>query len=328
MPQRSSHGTLFTMSSSFSRFIIVDGHAVLYRAFHAFPDLSTPEGQPINAVYGFTRILLAALRDQKPDYVAVAFDHKMPTLRSQEYAQYKAQRAPMPDSLKSQIPIVKEVVAALNIPQFELEGYEADDLIGTITKNCLADQIKQPLLTVVITGDKDMFQLVDDCTHVWMPARGKFGSDTEYDRDGVIEKMQVTPEQIVDLKALMGDSSDNIPGVPGIGQKTAVTLIKKFGTVAALFQKLDELEATGATDDVIKGAVRTKLLAGRDSAYLSQKLATIDRDLAIKFKLQACKVSDYDKQAVYTLFERLGFKSLMSILPRDSFESSVQTALF
>jgi len=317
------------MPSNIERFILLDGHAILYRAFHAFPpELSTREGQPINAVYGFTRILLAALRDQAPDYVAVAFDHKDKTHRATEYAEYKAQRAPMPDNLISQIPIVKDVVRALNIPQFELAGFEADDLIGTITKQLADPQDELELLTLVITGDKDLFQLVDQYTHVWMPGRGKFSRDTEYDAAGVAKKMSVTPEQIVDLKALMGDASDNIPGVKGIGQKTATTLMQKFGTLEALYARLDELEAAGADDELIKGAVRKKLLEGRASAYLSQKLATIDRQVAMEFKLEKCVVTDYDKSAVYALFEQLGFASLMELLPRDKFESEVQNALF
>ena len=314
------------MSSEKSRFILVDGHAVLYRAFHAFPELSTPDGQPINAVYGFTRILLAALRDQQPDYVAVTFDHKMPTLRSKEYAEYKAQRPPMPESLQTQIPLVKEVVTALNMPQFELEGYEADDLIGTITQQLITD--KAEVLTVIISGDKDLFQLVDDHTHVWLPARGKFASDVEYDHDQVITKMGVRPDQVVDLKALMGDSSDNIPGVPGIGQKTAVTLLQEFGSLDALYAEVDKVVASEVPHPLIKGAVKTKLVAGKELAYLSQKLATINRGVPITFQLSDCTVTDYNKQAVYTLFERFGFKSLMSQLPSDAFETEVQGALF
>lgn len=320
------------MPSNIERFIILDGHAILYRAFHAFPpELSTTEGQPINAVYGFTRILLAAVRDQAPDYIAVAFDHKDKTLRAEEYEEYKAQREPMPDTLKSQIPIVKDVVTALNIPQFELSGFEADDLIGTITKQLADEQEKKgerELLTIVITGDKDLFQLVDEYTHIWMPARGKFGRDTEYDAAGVLKKMQVTPEQIVDLKALMGDSSDNIPGVKGIGAKTAAALIERFGSLDTIYKKLDELETQNEDDDLIKGAVRKKLLAGRDAAYMSQKLATIDREVKLDFILEKCVVTDYDKGKVYELFETLGFKSLMELLPRDKFESEVQNALF
>lgn len=308
------------------RFVIFDGHALIYRAYHAFPGLSTSEGVLVNAVYGFSRILLTVLRDIHPDFVAVAFDHKGPTLRSQSYADYKAHRPEMPDDLKPQIQLVKEVVSALNIPQFELTGYEADDLIGTVTEKLDAEK---DFLSIVVTGDKDLFQLVTDRTHVWMPGRGKNkGEDTEYDIEGVVKKMGVRPDQIVDLKALMGDASDNIPGVAGIGSKTAATLITTFESLDGVYKKVEELSASQEKDPVIKGAVFTKLIAGRENAYMSQKLATIDRNVPIDFTLEPCSVSSYEKEKVSQLFEKLDFKSLISLLPKDEFELGIQDALF
>lgn len=308
------------------RFVIFDGHALIYRAYHAFPGLSTSEGVLVNAVYGFARILLTALRELDPQYVAVAFDHKSPTKRSQTFEDYKAHRPEMPDDLKPQIEIVKQVVDALNIPRFELAGYEADDLIGTITKQLSVDDV----LSIVVTGDKDLFQLVDDDkVHVWMPARGKQkGEDTEYDDAGVLKKMGVRPDQIVDLKSLMGDASDNIPGVKGIGAKTAAALITNFETLDAVYEKVAQLQESEETDPIIKGAVLTKLVAGKENAYLSQELARIDRDVPIEFELEPCSVASYDKEKVSELFEKLQFNSLISLLPKDEFELGIQDALF
>lgn len=308
------------------RFVIFDGHALIYRAYHAFPGLSTSEGVLVNAVYGFSRILLTVLRDIHPEFVAVAFDHKGPTHRSQNYVEYKAHRPEMPDDLKPQIQLVKEVVMALNIPQFELNGYEADDLIGTITEKL---NTQKDFLSIIVTGDKDLFQLVTDRTHVWMPGRGKQKSeDTEYDIEGVVKKMGVRPDQIVDLKALMGDASDNIPGVPGIGAKTASTLITTFDSLDGVYKRVTELQESGATDAVIKGAVLTKLVSGKDSAYMSQQLATIDRAVPIDFTVEPCSVSSYEKEKVSELFEKLDFKSLIPLLPKDEFELGIQSALF
>lgn len=309
-----------------ARFVIFDGHALIYRAYHAFPPLSTADGTLVNAVYGFSRILLTALNDLHPEYVAVAFDRKEKTKREEEYAEYKAHRPSMPDDLKPQIQLVKEVVTALNIPQFELAGYEADDLIGTVTAQ-LATQ--SDVESVIVTGDKDLFQLVDDRVHVWMPSRGRQGiEETEYDPAGVAKKMGVRPDQIVDLKALMGDSSDNIPGVKGVGTKTAQNLITAFGDLDAIYKRLEEVKETGEKDSVIKGALIEKLSSDKENAYLSQKLARIDRAAPVEFALEPCKVSGYDKQKVSKMFENLEFRSLISLLPKDEFELGVQSALF
>ena len=308
------------------RFVIFDGHALIYRAYHAFPGLSTSEGVLVNAVYGFSRILLTVLRDLSPDFVAVAFDHKSPTLRSQKHEHYKAQRPEMPDDLKPQIELVKDVVTALNIPQFELAGYEADDLIGTVTKQMTTEE---DVLSIVVTGDKDLLQLVDEKVHVWMPCRGKQkGEDTEYDEAGVLKKMGVRPDQVVDLKSLMGDASDNIPGVKGIGAKTAVALITAFDSLDGVYKRVAELQDSGEKDPIIKGAVFTKLAADKENAYISQELAQIDRAVPIEFELEPCAVASYEKEVVSKLFEKLAFHSLISMLPKDEFEMGIQDALF
>ena len=315
-------------------FLIFDGHALIYRAYHAFTGLTTPQGVLINAVYGFTRALLIAIRDYQPTYLAVAFDHHGPTFRHTDFVEYKANRVEMPDDLKPQIAIVKEVVTALNIPQFELSGFEADDLIGTVAEQLgdlrkkTDDEALKELMTIIVTGDRDAFQLVNDFTHVWMPGRGKNSTDTEYDRDGVKIKMGVYPEQIIDLKALMGDASDNIPGVAGVGEKTAIKLMQAFGDLETLYKRVEELVATGEKDELLKGSLLDKLHVGKERAVMSQKLATIDRNTPITLQIADCHIHEYDKTKATELLRELQFKSLLPLLPQDEFEMGIQAALF
>ncbi len=318
------------------RFLILDGHAIIYRAYHAFPDLTDSTGQLINAVYGFSRILLKSINDFQPKYIAVAFDHrKGKSKRVESFEAYKAHRKPMPDDLISQVPIIKEVVESFNIPQFELTGFEADDILGTVAKK-MAHQNKKKseskkILTTIVTGDKDILQLVDDeNTHVFIPGRGKFSHDVEYDEAEVKEKMKVRADQIIDLKSLMGDPSDNIPGVKGVGAKTAVKLIQEFDNLKNIYEKVAELEKIGATKShpVLKGAILQKMIADREMAFLSQDLATILLDAPVDFSLEKCVVKDYSKDKVAEIFDRYNFVSLKRMLPKDDFEMSVQDALF
>ncbi len=309
-------------------FILIDGHALIYRAYHAFTDLTTSQGQPINAVYGFSRILLTVIRDFHPEYIAVTFDTHAPTFRHAEYVGYKSSRPEMPEDLRPQIDIIKRVVMAFNIPQFELPGYEADDLIGTLS--CQIKTQFTDLLTVIVTGDRDAFQLVDDDrVHVWMPGRGKFSKDKEYDEKAVFEKMGVKPSQIIDLKALMGDASDCIPGVKGIGEKTAVKLIAEFGSVDHVYEmlvqpeKLSDEQRKLFTPSVVK-----KLAEGQQDAVMSKQLATIDCVSPITLELESCRMATYKKEDVTKLFEELEFESLLKMLPADDFELDVQEALF
>ncbi|MFH2118678.1 MAG: 5'-3' exonuclease H3TH domain-containing protein [Candidatus Paceibacterota bacterium] len=305
------------------KFLLVDGHALIYRSFFAFPKSFTrPDGQMINAVYGFSRILLTAIRNLDPLYMAVTFDHPAPTNRTKDFEFYKVNRPKMPEELRPQIAIIQEVVAALNIPQFKLEGYEADDLIGTI--NARVEERDKTLLTVILTGDQDMFQLVDNDTHVYLPGRGKGQEDTEYDEKLVKGKIGVRPDQVIELKGLMGDSSDNIPGVKGVGPKTAVALIEKFSSVDGVYEALDkQLDDPVFTPSLIK-----KLTTDRENAFLSRELATIVKNSPIKFRLEDCAVTQYNKEKVVSVFQDLNFKSLISLLPKDEFETTVQEALF
>jgi DNA polymerase I len=313
-------------------FLLFDGHAVIYRAFYALPKLTDPQGRVVNAVYGFTRILLTAINEFQPKYLAVTFDHRKPTFRHKEFKDYKAQRPEMPDELQPQIPLVKEVVSALNIPQFEQEGYEADDLIGTLSylldhdpKKLKADE---DLLSIVVTGDKDLLQIVDDNTHVWLPGRGK-KQDKEYDAQAVKTDLGIKPNQVVDMKALMGDASDNIPGIKGIGQKTAVALLNEYGDLDAIYQAVEQIESgKKQPSGLLKGSLLEKLITGKESAYLSQKLAKIDNAVDLEIDLTCCQVNSYDKEQAIKLFKELEFNSLIEVLPGDQFEVDVQESLF
>jgi DNA polymerase-1 len=268
-------------------------------------------------------MFLSALSYFEPEYAAVCFDHPKPTFRHEKYQDYKANRSKMPDDLIPQIAQVKEMVDVLNVPRFEIAGFEADDLIGTV--NCKVEDMDNELLTVIVTGDQDSFQLVDNDTHIWMPARGKQRGDIEYDAALVEKKWGIRPDQVVDMKALMGDSSDNIPGIKGIGKKTAAKLIQRFDSLEKIYQFLDE---NPAGDDLIKGSLLKKLTEGKKEAFVSQDLATIDCDAPIDFDLEACRVVAYDKSKAVEFLQRFNFKSLIRALPEDAFEKSVQDALF
>jgi DNA polymerase-1 len=307
--------------------LLIDGHAIIYRAYHAFPELTDPQGRLVNAVYGFARILLTAIRDFEPEYIAVAFDHPKPTFRHEQFADYKAQRAEMPDDLKPQVERIKQLVEVLNIPMLEQAGFEADDLIGSFAGQVAAKN--SDLQVVIVTGDKDLLQLVTEQVHVWIPSRGKYGTDTEYDPDGVKQKMGVPPEKVVDLKGLMGDSSDNIPGVKGVGQKTALKLLQQFGSLEAVFERVDKL-ASGELekDPLIKGALFKRLHQDKDQAFMSRELAKIDVEAKFSAKLEDCRLSGYKKDEAAMMFDELGFRSLVKLLPADDFELGVQSALF
>lgn len=281
------------------KLVVIDAHALIHRAYHALPPLTTKEGEIVNAVYGFTMILLNVLRELSPKYVAVAFDLPGKTKRHEHYDLYKANRSAAPDDLKSQIGRVREVVKAFNIPIFDKEGYEADDVIGTIVK-----KVPNTIESYIVTGDMDELQLVDEKTKVYTMKRG-FTDTVIYDKKAVVNKYGLTPDQFVDYKALRGDPSDNIPGVTGIGEKTATELIIKYGSIDNVYKHLDEIKPT----------IAGKLQTGKEMAYLSQKLSQIHLNLPIKIDLKKCFVHDYNRAKVFNLFQELGFKSLLSRLP-------------
>ncbi len=294
------------MADRKKKFIIIDGNALLHRAWHALPPtLQTKSGEIVNAVYGFTMILLKVLKDLKPDYLAVTFDLRAPTFRHKEYKEYKATRIKQPDELYAQIPKVKEVVRAFNLPIYEKEGFEADDVIATLVK----DKSVQDLLTIIVTGDLDTLQLVDRNTEVYTMHKGI--SDTlTYDIAEVKHRFDgLTPEQMVDYKALRGDPSDNIPGVKGIGEKGAITLLKEFKTLDNLYKNLEAKK--------IPDRYRHLLKEYKKEALMSKGLAQLITDVPIKFKLEDAKVIAYDVGKVIPLFQELEFKSLINKLPKD-----------
>lgn len=298
-----------------NRLALIDGHAMVFRAYYAFPtSLTTPTGELINAAYGFASILLTIIKDLHPEYLAVTFDLDKPTFRHQEFVGYKAQRPEVDIQLTDQLGRVREVVRSMNLPIFEVEGFEADDVIGTLARQA---QIRDDLETLIVTGDKDALQLVEDeKVLVYVPARGKIPARI-YDEAAVEEKMGVEPEQVTDLKALMGDSSDNIKGVAGIGPKTAAEMIKKFGSVEEIYKHLDQLSP----------AISKKMTDGYEEAVRSKHLVTIVTDVPITLDLEACKISDYDQKGAIRLFEELGFKSLIKKLPTEM-RPSPQIGLF
>jgi len=292
------------------RIIIIDGNALIHRSFHALPPtLSTKNGTPINAVYGFTSFLLKSITDLNPDYIILTLDKKGPTFRHKEYKEYKAKRVKAPQELYDQIPLVKRVVKAFNIPIFEMTGYEADDLIGSIVNklNDSGSKTKEHLEKMVITGDMDTLQLIGPYTKVYTMSRGL--SDTViYDSNKVEEKYGLRPDQIIDYKALRGDPSDNIPGVPGIGDKTAVDLLQLFGNLENIYKYLEKHPE--AKEIKIR---TTKLLKeNKDKAMLSKSLATIKVDIDLKFKLEEAEFKNIDIEKITKVFKNLEFKTLLS----------------
>lgn len=290
--------------------MLIDGHALVFRAYYAFPaSLTNKEGKQINAVYGFSSMLLAVIKELHPEYMAVAFDLDKPTFRHIEYVGYKAQRPEADVELTDQLDWVKQVVKSLNIPIFEVEGFEADDVIGTLA--CQGAK-KEDLETVIVTGDQDAMQLVNGSVKVYVPGRGKKPSMI-YGEKEVKERYGLEPKQIVDYKAISGDASDNIPGVKGVGPKTTISLLQKYLTVERIYATLDQAMKKGE----ISKAVGEKLADDYEEAVRGKHLATIVTDVPISLDLGACRVSDYDQKKAIQLFEEWGFKSLIKRMPEE-----------
>jgi len=286
--------------------VLFDGNALLHRAYHAFPQtLMTKTGELTNATYGFTSTLLTVIKKLKPTHVVVAFDEKGPTLRAEKYDFYKANRPKMDDSLAIQIDRTREVVDALNIPRFNISGYEADDIIGTI-KTRAESEVDG---VFIITGDRDLLQLLSDKTQVIFPARGR-QTEKIFDPDKFIQEYQFLPKQLIDYKALAGDQSDEIPGVSGIGPKTATDLIIKYSSVDGIYNHVEE----------INGSVHDRLIKNKANALISKELATIQLDVPLQFDLEKAKLTDYDQTKVVELFTQLEFFSLIRRLPKDYIE--------
>jgi len=305
-----------------SRLLIVDGHAVAHRAYHSIPPL-TVNGQPVNLIYGFYLVLLSAIDQLKPKYVIVCLDSPGPVFRNQEYLAYRANRPPAEKNLLVQLPELKNSLSRAAIPNFSLGGYEADDLIATLTRQGLkrlSSKTKKPLISrvTIITGDKDLMQLVTPKVELFMPIRGLSQTQIFGPKD-VVDKLGVKASQVVDLKALMGDSSDNYPGVAGIGPKSATKLLSEYDNLDNIYRHLKD----------IKPSFQSKLEKDQDNAYLSQKLAQLVYDAPVKINLKKARWRPHRLQPLLSLFHSYNFRSLASRLSRQHPQlKPAQTSLF
>ncbi|MEK7543757.1 MAG: 5'-3' exonuclease H3TH domain-containing protein [Patescibacteria group bacterium] len=332
-----------------NRLVLIDGNAILHRAYHALPPLTTPDGTVVNAVYGFVSILIKIFNDLKPTHMAVAFDRAAPTFRKKLYKEYQASRPKMEDALVGQISIVHDVVAAFGIPNFELDGYEADDVIGTLVKRVYDERVMQKPHdehmmeksradhvsrssahqspeVIIVTGDKDILQLVDDKrgVKVFMPTKG-LSEGKLYGEAEVVERLGVTPSQIPELKALMGDSSDNYPGVAGIGPKTAVDLITRYENIDTIYRTINSKQKAGKGGKGERGSgrvgdgekislgVREKLVKGEEMARMSKDLATIRVDVPVVMEPLE-PIETLDTEEARKILQALHFPSLLKRL--------------
>lgn len=299
------------------KIILVDANSLIHRAFHALPPFKSPQGELVNAVYGFYSILLNVIMRIKPDYAAISFDVSKKTFRHEAFDGYKAKRTKAPDELYEQFGRIKEILRILDFPIFEKEGYEADDVLATLSTHLKENK---DIEVYIVTSDKDAFQLIDDKTFVVSPRKG--GSDNIiYNSKEVKKKLGIKPDQVIDYKALTGDPSDNIEGVPGVGDKTAQTLLNKYETLDGIYNHLNE----------ITGALHDKLTSNKEKAYFSQKLVKLVHNVPIDFNLEKAKFDIYDFEKAIPMFNQLAFRSLITrlknILPKKE-ENPIQASLF
>lgn len=276
-----------------AKLLIVDGNSIANRAFYALPYLTNHAGKASGAVFGFANILIKIISEQKPTHIAVAFDHARKTFRNELYADYKGQRKPTPPELVSQFPVIKQMLDAMDIRSFEFENIEADDIIGTICSKVDCDKI-------ILSGDRDLLQLINPTTHVWLTKKGV----TEVAKVGLSElekEYELKPYQVIELKGLMGDTSDNIPGVKGVGEKTAKDLLAKYENINNIYANID----------AIAGKLKEKLVDGKDDAYMSKELATICTTCEFDFDLEECKMQFPLSNKVTDFFKEWDFSSLL-----------------
>jgi len=297
------------------KIVLIDGNSIVNRAFYGLPDLTTTDGKHTNGILGFFNILLKLLEEEQPQYLAVAFDVKHPTFRHERYAEYKGTRKGMPEELREQIPVLKELLDACGILRLERPGYEADDILGTIAKQSAAEGLKVSL----VSGDRDLLQIADDIIKVRIPKTKRSGTEIEdYNTQDVVEKYGLQPTQIIDLKGLMGDASDNIPGVPGIGEKTAVKLLTQFETVENTIAHIDE---------VMPNKARESLRENAHLALLSKELATIKTDCELEFSYDAAKLGNIFTKEAYQILKQLEMKSLLSKFSLSEQEMTAQVTI-
>lgn len=303
---------------TFSRFVVIDGNHMIHRAFYAIrAPLKTSSGEPTNALYGFASMLLNIIEAENPDYIAITFDEKAPTFRHEAHDEYKATRSKAPDELYAQIPRIKEMVNLFKIKSFSKEGYEADDLMGTLAIKAKNEDLE----TRIVTGDMDMLQLIQPGVLVIFPHKG-YKEPFVYGREEVIKKYGIYPEQVVDYKALVGDSSDNIKGVEGIGPKGAVKLLGEYKTLDGIYAHIND----------IAGSVQKKLIKDRDQAYFARTLATIVTDVSCDFNKNNLNLEHLDYLALLRFCEKMEMKSLLNRLkktiPADRLTDKTQMSLF
>ena len=322
MPKKTSNKLNTKPNNKRKILALIDGNALVHRAYHALPPLTTKEGKPSGAVYGFALTLFGMMDKVKPDYIIASFDVKGPTFRHKEFKEYKANRKKAPDDLYEQIPVCQELLKSYGVPIYIKEGFEADDILGTISKMKLTEKppkvsrdletltpFTQGVDTLIVTGDMDLAQLVDKDTSIFTLRRGV--KDTViYDEKGVMEKYGIRPDQIVDYKALRGDPSDNIPGVKGVGEKTALDLLHQFGHLKDIYDNLDKIE---------KSAVRKKLEENKEEAFLSYKLATIATNVPLQVDLGSARVDNFNKEGLAEFLKKMGFQSLYKRLIGGAF---------
>ena len=299
-----------------SKIVLIDGHSILNRAFYGLPDLTNADGLHTNAIYGFLTIMFKILEEEKPDYLTVAFDVHAPTFRHEMYEEYKGTRKPMADELRQQVPVIKEVLKAMGIRIIEQAGLEADDLIGTLSKRCA----QKGMEVSVISGDRDLLQLATEQVKIRIPKTKQGRTEVEdYYAQDVKERYQVTPTEFIDLKALMGDASDNIPGVPSIGEKTATKIITEYHSIEEAHAHVDEVKPPRASK---------ALKEHWDMAVMSKRLATINVDADFPYELEEAKLGNIYTEEAYAYFHKLQFKNLLQrfdvTAPSNQVEDAVQ----
>jgi len=297
------------------KLLILDSNSILHRAFHALPPLTTKKEELVNAIYGFLLVLFKLIRELQPDYIAACFDFPAPTFRHKKFREYKAKRPPLPSDLASQIPKVKEVLESLSIPFFEKEGFEADDLISTISKKAKNQKISS---IYIVSGDSDTLQLIDKNTKVYVLGKG-IKEPLIYAQKNFLEKFEISPEQLIDFKALVGDPSDNIPGVKDIGKKTAVKLLQKYGNIKNLYDKIEE-----------EKNIRLKeiLTREKEKVFFSKDLVRLNESIPIEFDLKKCQFGNFNEKELEEIFKKYEFYSLLKRIPEITSEIKNTKKLF
>jgi len=297
------------------KILILDSNSILHRAFHALPPLTTKKEELVNAIYGFLLLLFKLVRELQPDYIAACFDFPAPTFRHKKFPEYKAKRPPLPKDLASQIPKAKEVLESLSIPFFEKEGFEADDIIASLKVKSQKSKVK----SIIVSGDSDLLQLVDEQTEVYILKKG-VKETVLYDENLVKKKYQgLSPEQLIDFKALVGDPSDNIPGAKDIGKKTAVKLLNKYGSIKNLYDKIEE-----------EKNIRLKeiLVREKEKVFFSRDLVRLNESIPIKFDLKKCQFGNFNEKEIEEIFKKYEFYSLLKRIPEITSEIKETKKLF